>query len=96
MCKPLPAKSEQASLNPIVDDDGLLRRSFCGLPDDGQLRDHGTLQHWLKARVPGSSPVGDGQLFFRLFPFVSFPQTSEYLMTWGSHCASLYVKCVIV
>ena len=30
----------------------------------------------------------------RLFPFVSFPQTSEFVMTWGSPRASLYVKCV--
>ena len=26
--------------------------------------------------------------------FVSFPQTSQYFMTWGSPRASLYVKCV--
>ena len=32
--------------------------------------------------------------FFRLFPFVSFPQISQYFMTWGSPRASLYVKCV--
>ena len=32
--------------------------------------------------------------FFRLFPFVSFPQTSEDFMTWGSPRARVYVKCV--
>ena len=32
--------------------------------------------------------------FFRLFPFVSFPQTSEDVMTWGSPRARVYVKCV--
>ena len=31
---------------------------------------------------------------FRLFPFVSFPQTSEDFMTWGSPRARVYVKCV--
>ena len=31
---------------------------------------------------------------FRLFPFASFPQTSQYVMTWDSPRASLYVKCV--
>ena len=38
-------------------------------------------RRWLQARVPGSSPGGDTQtvnVFFRLFPFVPVPQTSEY------------------
>ena len=53
------------------------------------------LEHrWLQAIVPGSSPGGDSQCFFRLSPFASFPLTSEYFMTWGSQHASLYVKCV--
>ena len=39
------------------------------------------LEHrWLQARVPGSSPGGESQFFFRLFPFVSLPETSEYVI----------------
>ena len=37
-------------------------------------------QPYIQAGFPGSSPGGDSQFFFfRLFPFVSFPQTSEYI-----------------
>ena len=37
------------------------------------------LEHrWPQVKVPGSSPGGDSQFFFRLFSFASFPQTSGH------------------
>ena len=43
-----------------------------------QCLEHG----WPQAKVPGSSPGGGSHFFFRLFPFASFPQTSEYGRRW--------------
>ena len=49
-----------------------------------------------RAPVWGANPFlqNNNNFFFRLFPFVSFPQTSEDFMTWGSPRARVYVKCV--
>ena len=53
-----------------------------------------TTELWCSCHPSRDRSTFSSDYYYYYFPFVSFPQTSEDFMTWGSPRARVYVKCL--